>query len=403
MSAQRITIGIFGPRNAGKSTIVNLLTGQEVSIVSEIAGTTTDPVSKPMEINGLGACVFIDTAGYDDEGRIGIMRVTRTKQTIARCDIAIFLIPDTLSGKEMAEAERWYKLISERCERTLMVINQKRDDATSSATKQAHDTEFEKHLTQHFSKTDITYINAHNAQSREVLLGLLGHVRNKITDDMTIVTHLVKPSDMVLLVMPQDIQAPAGRLILPQVQTIRELLDYGCTVVSTTTEQLSTSLDALSAPPALIITDSQAFSEVYKKKPEGVRLTSFSVLFARWKGDIDEFIKGANAIATLTPASRVLIAEACTHAPLAEDIGREKIPAILRRLTAETLQVDIVSGNDLPTNLDRYDLVIHCGACMFGRAQVLSRIEEFRTRHIPVTNFGVAIAYLTGILDKIVY
>lgn len=394
---QRITIGVFGPRNAGKSSVVNLLAGQQVSIVSDIAGTTTDPVSKPMEINGLGACVFIDTAGYDDVGQLGAMRVSRTKQVIARCDIALFVLPDTLAEPEVAEARRWYQLISERCLRTLLVVNR-----FASADKAAA-VRFDTVFSRHFPSVEPICADVNQPESRDILLAALGHVRSRISDDLTIVTHLVKPSDVVVLVMPQDIQAPAGRLILPQVQTIRELLDYGCTVVSTTTARFPSALQSLAAPPALIVTDSQAFSEVYANKPEGVRLTSFSVLFARWKGDIDEFVAGADAISRLTPQSRVLIAEACTHAPLAEDIGREKIPAKLRQLVGSGLAVDIVSGNDWPADLDRYDLVIHCGACMFGRAQVLSRIADLKSRHIPVTNYGVAIAYLTGILDKIVY
>lgn len=397
MYLQRITIGVFGPRNAGKSSVVNLLAGQQVSIVSSIAGTTTDPVSRPMEINGLGACVFIDTAGYDDDGLLGTMRVSRTKQVIARCDIAIFLLPDTLSDAEVAEAGRWYSLISERCPRTLLVVNRFASADKTAAGK------FDAAYTARFPSSETLYIDASRPESRDALLAALGHVRSRISDDLSIVTHLVQPADVVVLVMPQDIQAPAGRLILPQVQTIRELLDYGCTVVCTTTGRFSSTLKSLSGLPALIVTDSQAFAEVYANKPEGVRLTSFSVLFARWKGDIKEFIAGAEAIARLTPQSRVLIAEACTHAPLAEDIGREKIPAKLRKLVGESLTVDIVSGNDWPADLEKYDLVIHCGACMFGRAQVLSRIADLKSHHVPVTNYGVAIAYLSGILDKIVY
>lgn len=390
----RITIGIFGPRNAGKSSLVNLITGQQVSLVSGVAGTTTDPVTKPMEINGLGACVFIDTAGYDDEGQLGAMRVTRTKEVISRCDIAVFLIPDTLSADGVAEARRWYQLVSERCPLTLLAVNKFAQGASE---------EFGGALSRYFPEKDVLFVDVNRPESRRDVIDALVGLRGRVADDLTIVTHLVKPSDVVVLVMPQDIQAPAGRLILPQVQTIRELLDYGCTVVSTTTERFGATLSSLKDAPSLIVTDSQAFAEVNRVKPKGVRLTSFSVLFARWKGDIDEFVRGAEAISRLTSESRVLIAEACTHAPLAEDIGREKIPAMLRKVVGEELTVDVVSGNDWPDSLDRYDLVIHCGACMFGRAQVLSRISDLRERGIPVTNYGVAIAYITGILDKIVY
>lgn len=391
---QRTTIGIFGPRNAGKSSLVNLLAGQQVSIVSDVAGTTTDPVSKPIEINGLGSCVFIDTAGYDDEGQLGQMRVTKTKQVISRCDIAIFLLPSTATTAMVAEARRWYQLIAERCTQTLLVINQFQEKLHSS-----FQSEFERLF------KDVTpYIyNVYDYASRQPILDALGMVHSRIADDLTIVTHLVQPADVVVLVMPQDIQAPSGRLILPQVQTIRELLDYRCTVVSCTTCTFQSTLAALSSSPSLIVTDSQAFAEVYRQKPEGVRLTSFSVLFARRKGDIDTFVYGADAISRLTSHSRVLIAEACTHAPLAEDIGREKIPALLRKIAGQELTVDVVSGNDWPDDLARYDLVIHCGACMLGRKQVLSRLADLNTVRIPVTNYGVAIAYINGILDKIVY
>lgn len=218
-----------------------------------------------------------------------------------------------------------------------------------------------------------------------------------------IVGRLVKEGDTVMLVMPQDIQAPKGRLILPQVQTIRELLDRKCLVMSCTTDKIDQMLQALMQPPSLIITDSQVFKTVYEKKPAASRLTSFSVLFAQYKGDINYFIEGANAIGCLTENSHVLIAEACTHAPLAEDIGRVKIPNMLRKKFGAGLQIDHVSGTDFPEDLSKYDLVIHCGACMFNRKYVLSRVAQARNQHIPMTNYGVTIAYLTGILDKIDY
>ena len=218
-----------------------------------------------------------------------------------------------------------------------------------------------------------------------------------------IVGRLVEENDTVMLVMPQDIQAPKGRLILPQVQTIRELLDRKCLVMSCTTDKIDAMLAALARPPKLIITDSQVFRTVYDKKPAKSRLTSFSVLFAQYKGDIDYYMEGANAIAQLTPESRVLIAEACTHAPLTEDIGRVKIPNMLRKRIGEGLQIDIVSGTDFPEDLTPYDLIIHCGACMFNRKYVLNRIGQARAQQVPMTNYGVTIAYLAGILDKIDY
>jgi [FeFe] hydrogenase H-cluster maturation GTPase HydF len=219
--------------------------------------------------------------------------------------------------------------------------------------------------------------------------------------EQSITGALASEGDVVLLVMPQDIQAPKGRLILPQVQTLRELLDKKCIVMSCTTDKLEQTLQALAVAPRLIITDSQVFDVVYALKPEGSLLTSFSVLFAAYKGDIHYYVAGAAAIGKLTPASRVLIAEACTHAPLAEDIGRVKLPRLLRRRVGEALQIDIVAGSDFPRELGQYDLVIQCGACMFNRKYVLSRIEQARRQHVPMTNYGIALAYLAGILDKI--
>lgn len=389
---ERTHIGIFGPRNAGKSSLINRLTGQQVSIVSPEAGTTTDPVSKPIEINGLGACVFIDTAGYDDTGRIGEMRVTKTKETLSRCDIAIFLLPDTLTAGQIAEAKRWYQLISERCEQTIVVLNRFNGGANTASGDILPP-----------PLTPEVEVDVVGNKGIDELLARLGFIRSRVSNDTTIVTHLVKSGDTVLLVMPQDIQAPAGRLILPQVQTIRELLDYGCATMCVTTAELPGALKALAAPPALIVTDSQAFKAVYDLKPAGVPLTSFSVLMARYKGDIEQFVDGTKAFARLTPASRILIAEACTHAPLAEDIGREKIPALIHRTIDTNIRIDIVSGYDWPDDVEKYDLVIHCGACMFNRTQVLSRLKILKEKRVPVTNYGIAIAYFTKILDKIVY
>lgn len=388
---ERTYIGIFGPRNAGKSSLVNMLTSQEVSIVSDVAGTTTDPVSKPIEINGLGACVFIDTAGYDDYGTLGEMRVTKTKEVLKRCDIAIFVVPNTLFEKkeELQEATKWFSLIKERS-KTILVVNQFDKTQKGDAKKL-------------FGVNEYIDINIAQKQGRDEVLKAIGFVQSQYQQDLSIVTHLVEPTDTVLLVMPQDIQAPKGRLILPQVQTIRELLDYGCTTICTTTQKFSQTLETLKSAPALIITDSQDFKTVYEQKPKESRLTSFSVLFARWKGDIDEFIRGAEALSSLNANSRVLIAEACSHAPLAEDIGREKIPALIRKKINPNIKFDIVSGNDWNIDLSQYDLIIHCGACMFSRTQMLNRIKDVKKHKIKITNYGITIAYLNSIIDKIIW
>ena len=389
----RTHIGIFGPRNAGKSSLVNMLTSQQVSIVSPVAGTTTDPVSKPIEINGLGACVFIDTAGYDDEGALGEMRVTKTKEVLKRCDIAIFVVPSTLLDNTdgIREAVKWFGLIRERS-KTLLIIN-KFTDTTS----------YMPDIKKLFGVNDYIDINIAQNQGRDEILKGIGFVQTQYQQELSIVTHLVQPTDTVVLCMPQDIQAPKGRLILPQVQTIRELLDYGCTTICTTTTKLQQTLDSLKSAPTLIVTDSQDFKTVYELKPAESRLTSFSVLFARWKGDIDEFIRGAEALSSLNANSRILIAEACSHAPLAEDIGREKIPALIHKKIDPNIQIDIISGNDWKEDLSQYDLIIHCGACMINRTQMLNRIKSVKSSKTKITNYGITIAYLNGIINKIIW
>ena len=394
---ERTHIGIFGPRNAGKSSLVNLLTSQEVSIVSNVAGTTTDPVSKPIEINGLGACVFIDTAGYDDYGALGEMRVTKTKEVLKRCDIAIFLIPSTIfeEKEKLQEATKWFTLIKERS-KTLLVINHFADTKNETEHKKCD-------VEKLFGVSEYIEINIAQKQGRDEVLKAIGFVQSQYQQEISIVTHLVKPTETVVLVMPQDIQAPKGRLILPQVQTIRELLDYGCTTICTTTAKLAQTLDSLKNAPALIVTDSQDFKTVYELKPEETKLTSFSVLFARWKGDIDEFIRGAEALSSLNANSKVLIAEACTHAPLAEDIGREKIPALIHKKIDPNIKFDIISGHNWNVDFSKYDLIIHCGACMFNRIQMLNRINDVKKHKTKITNYGITIAYLNNIIHKITW
>lgn len=394
---ERTHIGIFGPRNAGKSSLVNLLTSQEVSIVSNVAGTTTDPVSKPIEINGLGACVFIDTAGYDDYGALGEMRVTKTKEVLKRCDIAIFLIPSTIfeEKEKLQEATKWFTLIKERS-KTLLVVNHFADVKNETEHKKCD-------VEKLFGVSEYIEINIAQKHGRDEVLKAIGFVQSQYQQEISIVTHLVKPTETVVLVMPQDIQAPKGRLILPQVQTIRELLDYGCTTICTTTAKLAQTLDSLKNAPALIVTDSQDFRTAYELKPEETKLTSFSVLFARWKGDIDEFIQGAEALSSLNANSKVLIAEACTHAPLAEDIGREKIPALIHKKIDPNIKFDIISGHDWNVDFSKYDLIIHCGACMFNRTQMLNRINDVKKHKIKITNYGITIAYLNGIIHKITW
>lgn len=388
--SERLHIGLFGKRNSGKSSLINALTGQEVAVVSPISGTTTDPVYKAMEVPGIGPCVFIDTAGFDDEGALGELRVKKTMQVIERTDIALMVCTDESIDEELYWSER----LKEKQVPVIWIVN--KSDVLPQAEALLH------RLEKPCGQVPLLV----SASARKGMEDIRRAISNKLPDETMsqgIVGKLVHEHDTVMLVMPQDNQAPKGRLILPQVQTIRELLDRKCLVFSCTTDQIDAMLQALKYPPKLIITDSQVFQTVYEKKPEASKLTSFSVLFAQYKGDIDYYIEGANAISNLTEESRVLIAEACTHAPLTEDIGRVKIPAMLRKKIGAGLTIDFVSGTDFPEDLHSYQLIIHCGACMFNRKYVLNRIAGARMQGIPMTNYGVAIAYLTGILNKIDY
>ena len=388
--ANRLHIGLFGKRNSGKSSLINALTNQETALVSDVAGTTTDPVYKAMEIHGIGPCVFIDTAGLDDEGELGALRIRQTMRAMERTDVALLVC----TGDNIEKELEWNRLLKEKNIPVIWILN--KVDLLTDVTSTVRSIE----------KKCGQVPLAVSARTKQGMDDIRRSLIAKLPDETMsqgIVGRLVKEGDTVMLVMPQDIQAPKGRLILPQVQTIRELLDRKCLVMSCTTDKIDQMLQALIQPPSLIITDSQVFKTVYEKKPTTSRLTSFSVLFAQYKGDIDYFIEGANAIGCLTENSHVLIAEACTHAPLAEDIGRVKIPNMLRKKFGVGLQIDHVSGTDFPEDLSKYDLVIHCGACMFNRKYVLNRVMQARNQQIPMTNYGVTIAYLAGILDKIDY
>ena len=370
-SANRLHIGVFGKTNSGKSSFINAFTGQEVSIVADVAGTTTDPVYKAMELHPIGPVTIIDTAGFDDESELGSRRVQKTKLAAEKTELAVILMAADEKGEPAdiyAQELEWAAYFKKKHTPVLLLL----------------------------SKTDLA---ADWKQTKE----RVEQLTKESVYPICITGDLVEDGDLVMLVMPQDIQAPKGRLILPQVQTIRELLDRKCLVMSVTTDKFVNGLSAMSRAPKLIITDSQVFGYVWDHKPKESMLTSFSVLFAAYKGDLPYYIEGAKTIDRLTGDSRVLIAECCTHAPLKEDIGREKIPRMLRKRYGETMKIDHVSGTDYPQDLSGYDLIIQCGGCMFNRKYILSRIERAKAQRVPMTNYGVTIAHLTGILDKIAY
>ena len=386
-TANRLHIALFGRRNSGKSSLINALTGQDAALVSDIPGTTTDPVSKAIELHGIGPCVIIDTPGFDDEGTLGEMRIKRTLKAIERTDIALLLCEENNLQEEAA----WMQQLKAKNIPVILILNKAdiRKDISSL-------------IEQELGEKPLLVSAKEKWGMEDIRLAIL----EKLPQDFeqpSITGDLVGENDLVLLVMPQDIQAPKGRLILPQVQTMRELLDKKCLIMSCTTDKLPQTLQALARPPKLIITDSQVFKTVYEQKPAESLLTSFSVLMAGYKGDIGQFVEGASAIDRLTEHSRVLIAEACAHAPMTEDIGRVKIPRLLRKKIGEGLQIDMVSGSDFPKDLSGYDLIIHCGACMFNRKHVMNRLESASSQQIPMTNYGITLAHLMGILDKIVY
>ena len=386
--SERTNIAIFGRCNSGKSSLVNALTGQDVAIVSDEVGTTTDPVVKAMEITGVGACVIIDTAGIDDDSALGRERVARSRKMLERTDIAVLLFTEDEPTVEI----EWLKDIRRQKIATVAVLSQ----CDRIAEPEAVTANIEK-----LSDLKPICISSLTGEGLEELRAAL--LRLTSQQEQLLTEGFCEAGDTVLLVMPQDEQAPKGRLIKPQVQTIRELLDRGCNALCCTADGMESALKALAEAPQLIITDSQVFDRVYQLKPEASALTSFSVLFARYKGDIDLFVEGADKLLSLSPTAHILIAEACTHTPQHDDIGRVKLPRLLRRKLGEELKIDIVGGADFPADLTPYDLVIHCGACMFNRRHVMSRVGRAIEQGVAITNYGIAIAALTGILDRVKY
>ncbi len=384
----RLHIGLFGRRNVGKSSVLNALTRQAVSIVSDVAGTTTDPVEKPMELLPIGPVLFIDTAGIDDVGALGSERVKRTHNVFDRTDVALVVV----------EAGHWShfedELLAELKRRQIpvIIIFNKTDLAEPNPDTLARLNEQQVPVVRAVAHTGTGITDIRTALIRSVPDGFL--------TTPTILGDLVPPGGLAILVVPIDKEAPKGRLILPQVQSIRDLLDNDAYCMVVKERELRDALERLKAPPDLVVTDSQAFLKVAADTPTSIPLTSFSVLFARFKGDLLTFARGACAIDSLRPNDRILVAEACSHHPITEDIGRVKIPRWLTQYVGGQLDFTHVQGHDFPDNLSGYHLVIHCGACTQNRREVLSRIERCRQAGIPMTNYGVAIAQSLGILER---
>lgn len=384
----RLHIGIFGRRNVGKSSLLNAITRQNVSIVSDIAGTTTDPVEKPMELLPLGPVLFIDTAGIDDSGTLGELRIHKTRRIFDRTDL----------GMIVSEGGKWGRFEEEllrelRARNIPMVVVFNKSDLI----------EPEEEVLKRLARENIPTVNTSALLGKGILelkQTLLDITPSDFINPSSIIGDLVGEGELAILVIPIDKEAPKGRLILPQVQTIRDLLDHNASCLIVKEKEYRQVLHKLKEPPRIVVTDSQAFQKVASETPEEIPLTSFSILFARYKGDLPELIRGTMMIDQLKPDDRILIAEACTHHPIADDIGRVKIPRWLTQYVGGDLRVETVQGHDFPENLSSFQLVIHCGACMINRKEMLMRILKCRQQGVPITNYGLTIAYTLGIFER---
>jgi [FeFe] hydrogenase H-cluster maturation GTPase HydF len=384
----RLHVGIFGRRNVGKSSLLNALTRQTVSIVSDVAGTTTDPVEKPMELLPLGPVLFIDTAGLDDVGALGQLRVDRTRQVFDRTDVGI-LVADAASWGEFEDA-----LLDELASRKIpaVAVLNKVDLAEPPAAVLAR-----------LAERKIPIVRTVASRGDGVLdlrEALIAAAPEEFISAPTILGDLVPAGELAVLVVPIDLEAPRGRLILPQVQSIRDVLDHDAYCLVVKERELRDALDRLKRPPVLVVTDSQGFLKVAADTPPEVPMTSFSILFSRLRGDLNEFVRGALAIDRLRPGAKILIAEACSHHPIGEDIGRVKIPRWLTNYVGGKLEFTTVQGHDFPDPPEGFDLVVHCGACMWNRREMFSRILRCRRAGVPITNYGLAIAYSLGLFER---
>lgn len=380
VSAERVHIGFFGLRNAGKSSVVNAVTGQNLSVVSDVKGTTTDPVKKAMELLPLGPVVIIDTPGIDDEGDLGALRVKRAKQALNICDVAV-LVVDGEIGLQPAD-KQLIKLF--KAKNISYVIAYNKSDLLGEIPTTA-DNEI--------------YVSAEQKTNIYELKELIARLAKQEENTKRIVADIIKPNDVVILVVPIDSAAPKGRLILPQQQTIRDILEAGAISMVCRETELPQTLSSLKSP-SLVITDSQAFGKVSRDVPDDIRLTSFSILFARYKGDLAEAVRGAAMLDKLQDGDTVLISEGCTHHRQCEDIGTVKLPNWVRKHTGKQLNFEFTSGGEFPEDLSKYALIIHCGGCMLNEREMKSRVRHAVDSGVPITNYGVAIAHMHGILRR---
>jgi [FeFe] hydrogenase H-cluster maturation GTPase HydF len=387
--SSRLHIAIFGRRNAGKSSLINALTNQEVALVSDVAGTTTDPVSKAMEILPIGPVVIIDTAGLDDTGELGELRVKKTYEVLNRTDLAILVIDGTIGLSEFEE--NVLKIIRDKNIPVVGVINKKDLSQYSEEDKRKWEEKLKLEL------IEVSALKKHGIEALKMML-----IKKAPYDDreLSIVGDLIKPGDFVVLVIPIDKAAPKGRLILPQQQTIRDILDNDAMAIVTKEHELKETLQNLGKKPSLVITDSQAFLKVSADTPKDIPLTSFSILFARYKGDLEELVRGVKAIKKLKPGDKVLIAEGCTHHRQPDDIGKVKIPRWIRQIVGGDIQFEWSSGITFPDNLEEYSLIVHCGACMLNRREMMYRISYAKSKNIPIVNYGILIAYVQGLMPR---
>lgn len=381
VSAERIHIGFFGLRNAGKSSVVNAVTGQKLSLVSEVKGTTTDPVQKAMELLPLGPVVIIDTPGIDDEGKLGEMRVMRAKQVLSKTDIAILTV-DAARGMQDADRELC-DLFSSRKIPYIVVFN--KSDLLAEIPAAAENE---------------IYVSAEHGTNIYELKEKIGALAGKLENKKSLIGDLIEPNDIVVLVTPIDESAPKGRMILPQQQMIRDVLDHGAINVVVKETELEKALSSLSQKPKMVITDSQAFGKVSKTVAEDILLTSFSILFARYKGELREVVRGAAYLDSLKDGDTILISEGCTHHRQCNDIGTVKLPDWISGYTGKNLNFEFTSGGEFPDDLSKYALIVHCGACMLNEREMKSRIERAVDAKIPITNYGTAIAQVHGILKR---